>query len=232
MKKIITLFILVSAFSVQSIAQKVSEGYVKYEVTEIKADSEEADPQFEMVKGMLQGTSTKVFFTKKQTLTKINTMGGMSSTKLLTDEAGNSEMYIDMMGQKMFIKMTKEEVEKANKENETAKPEYIHHNDKTKEILGYKAHLVEAKVPKEGGKMQFWVTKEIEAQGQIQQGIDNQEIGGFPLEIKITIPGQFSMTTTATDFKKDVDKSVFDFDKKGYKEMTMEELQKMGMGGM
>ena len=39
------------------------------------------------------------------------------------------------------------------------------------------------------------------------------------------------MKTELTELKKDFDASVFEFDKKGYKEMSMEELKNMGMGG-
>ncbi len=235
MKKIIALFILIGAIGFQLNAQKITEGYVKYEISDIKAEGEEANPQFEMMKGMLQGTITKVFFTKEKSLSTVSAMGGMSMTKVETDKDGNINMYMDVMGQKLSMKMTKEEAEKINKENNpNGKMEYVHHKDKTKKILGYTAHLVEVKVPedsKDMGKMEFWVTDEIEAQGQVQQGIDNKEIGGFPLEFTISVKGQFTMKTSATEFKKDFDKSVFDFDKKGYKEMTQEELQKMGLGG-
>jgi hypothetical protein len=39
------------------------------------------------------------------------------------------------------------------------------------------------------------------------------------------------MTTKATKFKEDFEMSVFDFDKTGYDEKTLDDLKGMGMGG-
>lgn len=217
-------------FSVKTFAQ-VTKGYVKYEVTEFKVD-EKADPQMAMMENMMKGTKTKLYFSDEKALTKINSMGGMSIIKMIVDKVGNSEMYMDMMGQKFLLKMSKADTEKIIEENKDKKPEFIHHKDKTKEILGYKSHLVTSKDGEEGApQMELWITTEIETKGMVSQGMNNEEIGGFPLEYTVNIPGQFSMTTKATKFEKDFDENVFDFDKTGYLEKSIDELQNMGMGG-
>ncbi len=227
-KTILILLVFIALFTNKTLAQ--DSGYVKFEITDFKADNPD-DPQMKMVKDMVKATTTKLYFEKDRALTKINSMGGMSTMKIIMDKDNNSEMYMEMMGRKILVKMPKDEVEKMKKENKEKDVEYIHHKDQTKEILGYKTHLVEIKSPDQNnGAMTFWVTEDIKTNGIVSQGMDNSEIGGFPLEYTVSIPGQFSMTTKATEFKKDFDKSVFDFDKTGYKEMSMDALQNMGGG--
>ena len=233
MKKNILILIAVFAiFSFESFAQELTKAYMKYEITEVNSESED-DPNASMMINMLKGSITKVYFDGAHSLTKLSMMGGMVNTKIVMDKDGNSEMYMDAMGQKILTKMPKAEVEKMKKE-QGGNIEYIHHKDKTKEIMGYKAHLVTVKDPEgkmEEGNMHFWVTNEIKTSAVVSQGIDNADIGGFPLEFTISIPGQFSMKTELTELKKDFDASVFEFDKKGYKEMSLEDLKNMGMGG-
>jgi len=227
-KTILILLVFISVFINKSFAQ--DKGFVKYEITEFKLDNPD-DPQMKMAENMIKNTTTKLYFEKDRALTKINSMGGMSIVKIIMDKDGNSEMYMDMMGQKILVKMPIEEVEKMKKDNDAKEPEYVHHKDQTKEILGYKTHLVEVKSDQENASMTMWITEEIKTNGVVSQGMDNSKIGGFPMEYTVSIPGQFSMTTKATEFKKDFDKSVFDFDKSGYNEMSMDALQNMGGGG-
>ena len=229
-RTIIALVLFVSFFSVKTNAQKYTEGYLKFEISDFKADKAD-DPQMKMVGDMVKGTTTKLYFKKDKALTKINSMGGMSVIKVLVDKDGNSDMYMEMMGQKFLVKMDKKKAEELKKEQNLDDQEYIHHKDKTKEILGMKAHLVEVKTKDQEPKVELWVTNEIDTKAMVQQGMNNDEIGGFPLEYTVTIPGQFSMTTKAVKFKKSFDDSVFDFDKSGYQEKTIDELKGMGMGG-
>jgi len=227
-KTIFTTLVLIFLFSANSFAQKYTKAYLKYEITDFNAE----DPQMKAMESMMKGTITKVYFNKDKSLTKINSMGGMSVMKIIVDKEGNSEMYMEMMGQKFLLKMDKKKTEKLAKENNKDKPEYIHHKDKTKEILGMKAHLIEVKSKEdEGMKIEMWVTNEIDSKAMVQQGIDNEELGGFPLQYTISIKGKFSMTTEATKIKDDFKSSVFDFDKSGFQEKTIEDLKNMGMGG-
>ncbi|MEZ4908008.1 MAG: hypothetical protein R2771_10325 [Saprospiraceae bacterium] len=129
--------------------------------------------------------------------------------------------------------MSKADIEEANKSEESSM-DFVHHKDQTKDILGYKTHLVEM-VPKdkkgEDVKMTFWVTEEIQTSATVSQGIDNSELGGLPMQFSMELPNQFSMTTTCTEISKDFDESVFDFDKKGYREVNPKDLQNMGSMG-
>lgn len=227
-KNFLFLFAIIALLSSNVIAQ--NKGYMKFEITDFKAANPD-DPQASMMENMIKGTVTKLYFEDEKALTKINSMGGMSTMKIVMDKDGNGEMYMEMMGQKIKVDMPKEKIEEAKKAQGNDKPEYVHHKDKTKDILGFKAHFVEVKTKGDEAKISFWVTDEIKSNAMVSQGIDNAEIGGFPLEYTMEIPGQFSMTTKATEYKKDFDSSVFNFDKTGYTEMNMDDLQNMGGGG-
>ena len=79
--------------------------------------------------------------------------------------------------------------------------------------------------------IEMWVTDAIDTKAMVQQGINNTDIGGFPLEYTMIMEGRLSMTTKAVKFKKDFDKSVFNFDKSGFVEKSLEDLKGMGRGG-
>jgi len=230
-RALILILAFVTLLNFDSFAQKYTKGYLKYEVTDFKADDAD-NPQISMMEGMIKGTKTKIYFNKDKALTKINSMGGMSVIKSIVDKEGNTEMYMEIMGQKFLIKMNKEEIDKVSKDNQKEEPKFVHHKDKTKDILGMKTHLVELSVKAaQEVKMEMWVTSDIDTKAMVQQGIENEKIGGFPLEYTVSIPGQFSMTTKAVKFKEDFKDSVFDFDKTGYQEKSLDELKNMGMGG-
>ena len=231
-KNFLILALAILGFSNFSNAQKITKGYVKYEITDF-TPADPNDPQMNMVASMIKGTVTKLYFDGDEAYTKISAMGGSQVTKILKNKDGSTDLYMDIMGQKIHTKITKEEQEKLEKEQGDKKPEYVHHKDKTKKILGFDTHLVTVK-PEEGkeeAEVELWVTDQIQTDGTVQQGWDNKDFEGFPLEYTIKIKDQFSMTTKATEFKKDFDKSVFNFDKTGYKDLTIDQLKNMGGGG-
>lgn len=232
-KHILILLAIIGMINMRAVAQELTKAYLKYEITDVQTESAD-DPNSEMIVNAVKGTITKVYFDGPKSLTKISAMGGMVTTKIVTDKDGNAEMYMDAMGQKILTKMPKAEMDKMKKED-SPKMEYVHFKDKTKEILGYKAHLVKVKASGKGsenmGDMEFWVTDQIKTSAIVAQGVDNADLGGFPLEFKIGVPGQFTMTSKLTELKKEFDNSVFEFDKKGYKEKSLEDLKNMGMGG-
>ena len=229
-KNILILLAVFAFFSFKSVAQEVTKGYMKYEVTEVKTEFDD-DPNAEMIKNMLEGTVTRVYFDGPASITRMSMMGGMMDMRILVDKAQNTEMYIDAMGQKIVSKISKDEADKMR--DETEAPKFVQHREKTKKIQGYDAFLVTMETDGTEGLpgMEYWVTDQIKTNAVISQGVDNDQIGGIPLEFSVVIPGQFSMTTTLTEFKNDFKSSVFEFDKSGYKEMSIEEISNMGLGG-
>lgn len=229
-KNVLILLTVFAFFSFTSMAQEVTKGYMKYEVTDVKTEDEN-DPNAEMIKNMLEGTVTRVYFDGPSSLTRMSMMGGMMDMRILVDKDQNTEMYIDAMGQKILTKVSKEEADKM--QEETKAPTFVQHRDKTKKIQGYDAFLVTMDMGDAEGVpgMEYWVTDQIKTNAVISQGVDNDLLGGIPLEFTVVIPGQFSMTTSLTEFKNDFKSTVFEFDKSGYKEMSIEEISNMGLGG-
>lgn len=234
MKKFINFFFLLFIFSIFNgvYGQALLVGSLKYEITNIKADPA-MGPQGSMIENTMKGTITKINFDQEKSLTRIQSMGGMSDIRILVQNSGDSEMYMDIMGQKIVNKVSKAESTKQSVEF-NSKYKYIPYPQETKSILGHKCHKVELvaidKADENSMKMIFWVTNEINSNAVVTQGIDNINLGGFPLESFVSIPGNFTMTSTCTEISADIDAKAFDFDRKGYKEMSLDQLKKMGMG--
>jgi GLPGLI family protein len=128
---------------------------------------------------------------------------------------------------KNAILMTTEEVEALSE----GKPEMnVELLDETKTIEGYlckKAVLSD----ENGGESIFWYTEEIEI-SKVGQTYLNKEVPGFPMQYDLNNNG-LKMTMTVSKFEKKLDKnikSLFDMNiPEGYKTLTLEELEKMGM---
>lgn len=224
-------FIATTAVTAQ---KEMKEGYIKFEVTDVRSDNEQMAAQL----GMMKGTTNEVFFTKEKSLTKMNMMGGMMKMTMLANLTDNtSTMLFDAMGQKYMIPMSAEEKE-MNKEktNEAmGDVEFIYDREDKKTIAGYECYKMTIKSPNmEDFEMSAYITPEIKAGAEVLQGIDASKLEGFPLEYIVSQGGQFSMVFTALKVNNEVDPTVFDVNTKGFKEMTMEEFQNaMGqMGGM
>jgi len=203
-------------------AQKsLEEAHVEYEVTNIEAESMEAQ--------MMKGTLINIFFNKANSKMNVQMMGGMVTMDILTETASeNTTLLMNMMGRKVKVKKDAEETEE-----EAGKPDFDITYDKadTKKIAGYdciKAILTD-KETKESIKM--YITESLAPSVAL---LDEMFPGikGLPMEIMISSQGM-GATITALNVKKSVDKTAFDIPE-GYEEMTPEQFQKeMGnMGNM
>jgi hypothetical protein len=229
-------FLLVLALFVSGIQfsqAQIDKGYLKMEITDISTDNE----QLQGMSGMFTGSFTEVYFTPEKSYTLVNMMGGMSVTQVLVDKKSNAnQMLISAMGQKMLIEMNQEELKEMQAGAENAEIEYKHFRDETKEILGFPCHKVNISgAGTQGADMVMWVTEEISTDAHVTNGVQMDELGGFPLEYIISFAGQMELTMKATQFEKTFDSSVFNLDTEGYKKMTMDEfmdtMKSMG-GGM
>jgi len=229
MKQILTCLLLVVGFLSVNAQEVISEGHITMEMTEVTSD----DPAMEQQLQMMKGTEMNVHFDDKNTLTTTDMMGGMIKTTTLVLKEGGSKLLMDMMGNKMYIPMTKEDAEKqAESGQEMWENVNITYDESdTKDILGMKCYKmkIEPKEGAEGMEMSGYITKEIKAGANIMQ-IDTKNFEGFPMELSIGMGGGM-MTITTTKFDKTVDASVFELDTGGYKEMTFQELMDM-MGQM
>jgi GLPGLI family protein len=183
----------------------------------------------EMVVGMMQGSTLDIYFKEKMTRAEMK-MGSMMNITTISDEkSGEILMLMSGMIGKKAISTSTEELQG---ETEVEKPTYeVELVDETKEIAGYsckKAILTD----EDGNENIFWYTEEIEVSKKGQSYL-NENVPGYPMQYEINNNG-FVMGMTVTEIKEELSKAelkLFNMDiPDGYAEMTMEELQQMGMG--
>ena len=217
---ILTLFLALSL--TYSLKAQLTEGHFTYT---IEASSE--NPDMQMVTGMMQGSTLDIHFKDKITRSEMK-MGSMMNIVTVSNE-NSGEILLLMSGMigKNAILMTTEEIEALSE----GKPEMnVELLDETKTIEGYlckKAVLSD----ENGGESIFWYTEEIEI-SKVGQTYLNKEVPGFPMQYDLNNNG-LKMTMTVSKFEKKLDKnikSLFDMNiPEGYKTLTLEELEKMGM---
>lgn len=221
MKKLF-LSLAVVAVSVFSTKAQVTEGHLSFDI-DIEADG----PDAEMAKSMFEGSTMEMYFKGKKVRSEMN-MGIMN---VVTIADGDSEEMLMLMGGMMgntAVRSTFQELEDMSEEEDTPEMD-VELIDEHKEILGYdckKAILSDD----EGNEFTYWYTEEMKINREGQRNM-NDEIPGVPLEYSF-MQGPMKMTLTATNFDKKIKNADELFDTTtpdGYNEMTMEELQNMGM---
>ena len=237
MKKIFFSFLAtIMCMSLTLTGQKVmDQGYIKLEITDATSDNEQVAMGLEMMKG----TQTEIFFMGGKSLSKMNMMGGMFETTTLFDNSTEKmDMLINAMGQKMHIESTAEE-RNMNAGEQAAimkEMEVTYDETDTKEILGHKCVKANVAHPTMNNTMSFsmYVAKDIKANSELIQGLQDIELQGFPLEYVMEMP-QMTMTITAVEMNEEVDDTIFTLDTGGYQKMTFKEFQEkmqaMGGGG-
>jgi GLPGLI family protein len=221
MKKIILSLIFVASTVITLVAQ-LTEGHITYKI-EMSSDN----PEMEMAVGMMQGSTLDILFKDKITRSEMK-MGTMMNMTTITDEKSGELLMLmgGMMGNNA-IKTTTAEMT----ENQPEKPKYdVVLSDETKTIAKYvckKAILTN----EEGGETIFWYTNDIEVSKKGQSYL-NEDVPGFPMQFEIN-NGGMKMSMTVTTIEEKLDKKSTALFKmnipEGYKEMTLDDLKKMGM---
>lgn len=226
--KLLSLLFLMM-FSLASYGQ----GYIKMEVTDVGSD----DDQMAMMLEMMKGSQTEYFYNDEKSMSKMQMMGGMVSTSFIHEKATDKiNMFIDAMGQKMLVESSVKEMEdKAGDQAEDMKDmEVTYDESDVKEVMGYKCYKANVKHPSMEDAMTFsmYISPEIKMDTRMIQGMQYFNLKGFPLEFTMKTP-QMTLTSTTVEIKKDLDETVFNIEKSGYKKMTFDELMEMsgGMGG-
>jgi len=138
---------------------------------------------------------------------------------------------MDMMGQKMVIKMTEEEI---NAEMENQPEVSIEHYSETKEIAGYECKKAVISYEDSDGSKTSFIVYYTDELGGSALNFDNpmfKDIDGVLMEFEME-QGQMKMKLEAVSVKKE---SVPDSEfvvPEGYRELTKEEMQNMFGGGM
>ncbi len=221
MKKIILALALALAFAINTNAQKNFEGIVTYAIS---FENSGLPPE---ALQMLKGAESVVYIKGDKRRVDMNT--AMQSTTSVMDSKSKTVLTtMDVMGQKYLIKMNESDMKK---EKETAPVTTIKYMDETKEIAGYKCKKAEVTTKTKEGKEEtiiVYYTEEIPS-SDVKSTFEG--LKGMPLEYTISQGGVKMTFSTKTIVKEPVPDAKFELAKEGYKETTLEELQKEMMGG-
>ncbi|MBK8506297.1 MAG: hypothetical protein IPL46_31310 [Saprospiraceae bacterium] len=225
------MLILILSFTSSLLGQQMSQGTVKFAVTDVQTTSTEMQQMI----GSMKGMSQVIEFDGKHQRVTMDMMGGLMKIKTYWDATTNvTETYMDMMGQKIKTVMSGEDMDKLKAESaDMMKGNEIKYdkNDR-KKILGrdcYKATF-ESETNGQKFSMVLYVTEEIKVPNSFVQNLNQMQLVGTPLQW-IMDAGMMKMTFEATEISKELAGDFFSKPEGEYKEMSMEQLQQMGMGG-
>ena len=214
MKKIILIAsaLLIGCFSTNAQNKKLKEGKVSFKITyDLDADKQQ-------MSAMLP-TNVDIYF--KGGKSSAESSGGMMQQRTITSsETGDSYTLMELMGQKVALKMTKGEA--VSKISAHGTPE-IKITKESKEIAGYKCTKAVVSVKGEPS-FDIWFTKELEG---INGGYARYEgIDGMMLEYEVHHDGigmKYSCTAISNE-KVDDAKFVIPSD---YRPIAQDDLQHM-----
>lgn len=235
MKLLKSLFLVAILAIVGNLIAQDEVGYIKYAFTDIQSDN----PSIQQQVAMYKNGYMELYIGKSKVLS-ITNMAGLSVTKnLVNKETGETTLYMDMMGRKIKIHLTKEQQEELQSEKMNTEVDVKKVKGATKEILGYTANKVLFKLTSDKfiSTTEIWSTDELNADTEIfmnmiQLGNSDVKIEGVPLQYTINLNGMMKITYTASVVKmvNETDYSVMKIDDTGYTEKSFDEIKSM-LGG-
>lgn len=214
MKSISCLLILLVALFYTNVtnAQKAWTGTITFEISAEGASLDAA------TKAQLPSEMKLFIADKKVKQSTISSMG--TQAVIFDDETKEALILIDMMGQQMAIKSTKEEYEKGQKDQPKGKVTVM---EEYKTIAGYKCK--KAEITSGDDVVTVYFTEDITSASA--NAISNMDdLKGLALEYSMDVQG-LTMKFTAKEVKAGkVAKSEFRIPS-GYRELTKEEAKKM-----
>lgn len=225
MKKLFSTLAVV-ALTALSLNAQIKEGYILYDMKIEGLPPEQA--------AMMGDMETKVTFKNGKALTEVTSM--MFSQQMVFDETGMT-MLMEQMGNKIAMKQTKEEMEKAEAKvkDKPADPK-IEYTNETKMIAGYeckKAIVTTVDKNKKEEKAEIWYSEKFENPNKEGKGRGQTVMKGLKGMAFEYSGGQGGMKfkMTAKEVSTDpVADSKFVLSTEGYKVMTADELKAMQGG--
>jgi len=191
-------------------AEKPFQGIITYSI-----DYLEVPESIEGLESMLP-SDIQIHFKDHKTAIEQSVMGG--SQKVIVDsEDSTSFILMNMLGQKICIELSKEELRETSK---GLKAPTITYQKETKKVLGYKCKM--ATITQDSTVTTVFYTKEL----NVPKHKDFNQLDGFPLEYE-TYSNGMKLHMLATDIEeKTLDHSYFSIPD-DYTRMTMDEMQHM-----
>jgi len=222
MKKISLLF--ASLLSSVILLAQPFEGKIVYDITFPDLPSEMKQYEAMLPKEMTMFVNPN--------FTRVEQTSSMGNTVIINDnKSKSSTMLMDMMGNKMAIKSTEEDMKKRDGNTEFKVTE----TEETKEVAGYKCKkAVISYTDKEGEEKSFdiFYTPDIEGSNSNWVNKSMSSIKGFPLEYSMKQQNMLMRFSAKSIKKEKVGKSLSQIPAE-YKLMSQEDFRKqMGtMGG-
>lgn len=221
MKKLFLLSFSLLTLTANLFSQ-VQEGHIAFTI-DVSSDN----PDMQMAVGMMQGSTMDMYFASNKSRVEMKFGTIMSMTSIVDVKANKSLTLMGGMMGNLAMPASLDEVKKADTLKATMKVELV---NETKTIAGFVCKKANVTDP-EGNVTVFWYTEEL-AIAKDGQTYLNTQVPGIPLEYDINQKGMI-MKMTATKVEKSLDKSakktLFELKiPEGYKEMTKDDMMKMG----
>lgn len=227
-KNTLLVAILFIIASLTGFAQKPFIGTISYAID--CSSEEEMDPQIkmQMPTGLLIATDGNK--------TRIEQTSPMYSMSNIEDKkAGNGLILLDMMGQKIKIKLEKKDLDeqraKILEQTKDQKQPVINYIEESKTIAGIKCKKAEF-VDKDGNTNEFYYTNDFKVDNTIDETFTSlltTKINGIPMEWSNTING-ITIKYTVKEITTKKPKGNLFYGDDDYNEISMEEFQQM-LGG-
>jgi GLPGLI family protein len=227
MKRITTVMLVVAIFALafsNSATAKDFKGIITYKISYSGSDLDD------QTKAMLP--KMMIYKIKNNLARTEMDLGGMGKqVQIINGDEKVVYSLMDMMGQKMVIKMTEEEINaEIDKQQEFSVQQY----DETKEIAGYECKKAVISSEDEAGNKTSFIVYYTQELGGSALNFDNpmfKNIDGVLMEFEMD-QGPMKMKLEAVSVKKEnVPDSEFVVPD-GYQELTKEQMQNMFGGGM
>ena len=220
MKYLLTVLTLL-VLQINNVFCQVTQGYAQYEVN-ISTDDEE----MKQALSMMENSSMNIYFTKQRTRTEFD-MGMIKTTTITDAKEDQALILMDMMGMKIAMDSKISKLQEGNEDQIDAIK--IEITSDHKKILGYNCQ--KAVVYSDDLKMEYWYTEEIEISKSGQE-LFNKELPGFPMLFEVSSEGlkmSFTISKFSKEFEMDAEKYFDRTVPEGYKVMSPEDLESMGM---
>ena len=219
MKKITLLFLSVSAIIALFFAGSTEfEGKIIYSIDFANANMPA------QAKSMMAGSTATIYIKGTKSRSDMN-MGPQTTTSIYDSKTNTSTMLMEVMGSKYKIKT------EPSKKDEKRPEVKVNVTSETKTIDGYVCKKAEVTVTDSKGSAHatnIWFTEEISNHMNVgdDRSAQFRNIKGMPLEYEVQAQNGMSMKMTATSVSKEtVSDSKFEIPS-GYKETTIEDMQK------
>lgn len=216
---LLSLVLLAGTFSFKTTGPengriKPFEGTILYSIEYIEVPDEVKGMESMLPQEMLMSLSGDMVRVKQEV------MGGTQMV-LVDNKKKESHVLMDMMGQKIDIFISSDEMRESEKDTPEMK---IQELNGTKTILGYKCKEAVLTNPETGDKQNIFYTQKLEIKHK-----DFDSLNGFPLEYLTSQEGMTLRMTAIKITKESLPATHFEVPS-GYERMTMDELSKMNGG--